>query len=120
MNLISVIALLCVGAGFLMTILGFILSWKELGLRTKIQTALEESSNTIKKIGDKASETAQEGIGHAAQQQAAFTGAAEYTKSLAELAKNLSGLTPAVASFIIATILFFFAASLGAISYVAK
>jgi hypothetical protein len=119
MNLINVTTLLCVSAGFLMIILGFVLTWTEMKLRAKVQNALEESSNVVKKLGAR-KEPGQVGIGPSSQQQAAFTGAAEYIKSLAELAKNLSGLTPAVASFIIATVLFFFAVSLAAINYVAK
>jgi hypothetical protein len=107
MNLIYVTALLCAGAGLLMMILGFVLTWAEMRLRAKVQNALEGSSNAVSKVGSK-------------EAHATITGAAELTKALAELAKNLKGLTPAVASFIIATILFFFSASLAAITYVVK
>ena len=117
MNLINVAAILCAVAGFLMIILGFFLSRKERSFRDTVHQAIEESRQNIKNLGAKVSEA---GVGATAQQQAAITGTADYIKGLAELAKNLAKLTPAIASFIIATILFFFAASLGAISFIAK
>jgi hypothetical protein len=40
-------------------------------------------------------------------QNSSVGGASEYDKGLAELAKNVGGLTPAVATFTITTILFF-------------
>ena len=42
----------------------------------------------------------------------AFGGPAEYVRGLAELAKSLGGLTPAVAAFVVSTILFFFSTSI--------
>jgi hypothetical protein len=49
------------------------------------------------------------------QMQAAtqtFSGTADYVRGLAELAKNLTDLTPAVSAFVVSTILFFFAGSI--------
>ena len=122
MNLINVAAILSAVAGFLMIVLGFFLSRKEWSFRDTVRQAVGDSSETIKTVSAVMWGIAKGPGGLAAatqQQQAAITGIADYLKGLAELAKNLGGLTPAVASFTIATILFFFAASLGAISFIA-
>jgi Flp pilus assembly protein TadB len=107
MNLIATAAISCVVAGFLMIILGFALSWREMTLRARIRDAA---------IGKPEDTTA----AHVAAMKAVIPDPVAYVKSLAELAKNLSGLSPAVASFIIATILFFFAMTLGAVNYAVK
>jgi hypothetical protein len=88
-----------------MIILGFVLSWKETTLRSQVHDAA---------IGTPSS---------GGPPPKAIAGGAtpvnpsDYVKNLADLAKNLSGLTPAVSAFIISTILFFFAMSLGAVYY---
>jgi hypothetical protein len=121
MNLMNVTAILCAVAGFLMILFGYFLTKQESGLRDTVHDAVKNSSKTVNEANAKISEAKDPaGVAAAAQQQAAISGTADYVKALAELAKSLAGLTPAVASFIIATILFFFAASLGAISFVAK
>lgn len=54
-----------------------------------------------------------------AEQEHAYAdlpGAADYIRSLADLAAKLGSLTPPVAALLISTILFFFAAALAAVS----
>ncbi len=97
-----------------------------LGLKETIDEGVEATKETIVQ----ASSVVQEGLQDRAdvlgadqytqavqveQVQAAnraFGSAAEYVRGLAELAKNLSDLTPAVSAFIVSTILFFFAAGI--------
>ncbi len=110
MNLSLLVALSCVVAGFLMIILGFILTWKEVLIRTGVEKALKKASD----------ESPKPGMGYSAEQQAAVAGASDYVKNLAELAKNLAGLSPAIAAFVISTILFFIAAALSAVDHIVK
>ena len=123
-RLISWIAFLCTVAGFVMMLLGYLLSRKQMDLQASLQSAIEQTNTTVK-LANKAVEQSAEptpGVSSSLQMQAAtpiLSGSTEYVKGLAELAKNLGGLTPAVAAFVIATILFFFAATLAAIDILA-
>jgi len=117
MDMVNVVALLCTLAGFLMIVFGYLLSRQEKALKQEIENGISESNGVVSAANEHAQQTpgAQQGAGYNLQTQAASTvmqGAKEYVEALAELAKNLKGLTPAVASFITATILFFFAGTL--------
>ena len=110
-----------------MMLLGYSLSRKQMELQASLQSAIEQTNRTLKLANeaiDKSVESSNTpgGVANSLQMQAAtpvLSGSTEYVKGLAELAKNLGGLTPAVAAFVIATILFFFAATLAAIDIIA-
>lgn len=58
------------------------------------------------------------GVSPVAQSQTnAATVSADYVKALAELARNLNGRSKAVASFVVAAVLFFFAAGLAGVEH---
>jgi hypothetical protein len=123
-RLISWIAFLCTVAGFVMMLLGYRLSRKQMNLQASLQSAIEQTNTTVKLANEAVEQSAKPtpGVAGSLQMQAAtpvLSGSAEYVKGLAELAKSLGGLTPAVAAFVIATILFFFAATLAAIDVLA-
>jgi len=125
-RLISWIASLCATAGFVMMLLGYLLSRKQMALQASLQSAIKQTNRTLELANEAVDKSAQSstapGVANSLQMQAAtpvLSGSTEYVKGLAELAKNLGGLTPAVAAFVIATILFFFAATLAAIDIIA-
>jgi hypothetical protein len=121
-RLISWIAFLCTVAGFVMMLLGYSLSRKQMDIQASLQSAIEQTNRTLELANEAIDRSAESsttsgGVANSLQMQAAtpvLSGSTEYVKGLAELAKNLGGLTPAVAAFIIATILFFFATILAA------
>jgi hypothetical protein len=107
-----------------MILLGYRLTRKQMDLQASLQSGINETNTTVKLANQAVEQTAesQPGVAQSLQMQAAtpaLNGSAEYVKGLADLAKNLGGLTPAVAAFVVATILFLFAATLAAIDIVA-
>ena len=83
------------------------------GLRLAQEAAVKASGSTqgtSSRIVGSASDSQEEQVTQPSPQ--AFGGPAEYVRGLAELAKSLGGLTPAVAAFVVSTILFFFSTSI--------
>jgi hypothetical protein len=119
------IAVLCVIGGFAMIYLGFVLSSKEIDLKKEIDEGVKKATELVETAKELAAPTTAEtrGIGEGVRAQtatSAVSGATEYVKGLAELAKSLTGLSPAIAAFIIATILFFLAATLAGVTTVTE
>jgi ABC-type transport system involved in cytochrome bd biosynthesis fused ATPase/permease subunit len=123
MWLIATAEISCIAAGVLMIILGFILTWREINLRKNIHDEARNTSATLREASTKIIElhkSVQAKTISADELKAALPSASDYVNSLAKLAKSLSGLNAAIASFIVATILFFFAMLLGTINYTVK
>jgi hypothetical protein len=118
-----VVALLTAGAGIWMMRYGYKLTEQQInlsGLRPIIHESVKAVNDTVVQAGSVLPED-QDVVGqlhsemHVQEVQAttqAFGSAAEYVKGLAELAKSLTSLTPAVSAFVVSTILFFFAGSI--------
>jgi hypothetical protein len=123
-----VIALVTCGAGVWMMRYGYNLTEAQqnmLGFKDDMQTSVAAVKDTVVQARD----TIQAGLPspgppdavaqgspiteatteHVQAATNTFSGSADYVRGLAELAKNLGDLTPAVSAFVVSTILFFFA-----------
>lgn len=104
-------------AGGLMMWLGYRLTKGQEKLRNTLHTAIYDvhsavypSSRIQNPSQPRSSQENQDGPDDPQQPAIHNTGgAAEYVRALAELSANLSNLTPAIASFVVSTILFFIA-----------
>ena len=115
--MIGGIAWACVAGGFMMIVIGGLLSWRQLQLQTSVKEEAEKVQANLQNVAVAARSLAgadDPAAFHIAYQRQieATTSATEYLKALSELAKSLAGLTPAVAAFVVSTILFFFAVAL--------
>jgi hypothetical protein len=117
----NMMSLLCVAGGLLMIGYGFYLTAIEKPVREKVSAAVDKGNETMAAAAEtaaSAASTSQSSVTpgvNPAPQAAVLNSTSEYIKALAELAKNLSGLSKAIAAFVVATLLFFFAAGLQAV-----
>jgi hypothetical protein len=107
MSSVSVIAIGCALAGFALILYGFIVSLPDWQTKREITTKVR---GLAAQPGPPAAADGGGGLGaQAGQQGAPLQGSADFVKALAELSGSLAKLSPAIGSFIIATILFFLA-----------
>jgi hypothetical protein len=123
-----VIALVTCGAGVWMMRYGYMLTEEQqnmLGFKDDMQTSVAAVKDTVVQARDTIqaelpspdapataateSPTTAATTAHVEAATNTFSGSADYVRGLAELAKNLGDLTPAVSAFVVSTILFFFA-----------
>jgi hypothetical protein len=99
-----------------MIVLGFIVGLVENQIRSGLRQSLDRMRSATP---DRKSEGS--GAAGAVEQQAAILAdLAELNRSLAELAKAITGLSPSIQLFIISTIFFALAAALATVDVIAK
>jgi len=104
---------MCVVAGAAVIVLGFFLGREEFELRKALQAATKEVGESAKSASRRASpQHGTGGIADTTEQQALILDVSEAAKGLAELAKNLQGLSAPIQAFLISIIFFLIAAGL--------
>lgn len=109
LGVLSGIAILCALGGLAQIGFAFFAFGRQRRTQEKIEQAAVGLTDSVK-------EKIASGKGDQEEAPSDFAGAADYLRSLADLAAKLGGLTPPVAALLISTILFFFAATLAAIA----
>jgi hypothetical protein len=109
---LSWIAILCALGGLAQIGFAFFAFGRQRATQENIEQAAVGLTDSVKAKFS----SGQVGEGDQEDASSDLAGAADYVRSLADLAAKLGGLTPPVAALLISTILFFFAATLAAIA----
>lgn len=110
-DMAGLVAFIVAVAGAAVIVIGAVLGWQEYMLTKQIRASLyQAAASAAGATPPKGSSTG--GIAGSAETQAAvLSSSADVVTALAELAKNMTGLSKAIQAFLIASILFFIAAS---------
>lgn len=109
----------CIIGGALMSVAGWDLSRRELNRKVSLDDAIAASKDVVAATAQAIQNPPPVAPGIAPQLQAgaqALPGLEGYLTGLAAVAKSLTNLTPAIAAFVIASILFVCAAGLAAVN----